>query len=263
MLVEMGADRVHHAFWRFDDKNHPDYVPGNPFERRFATTTRGRRRDRGAARGPGRRRRRDRRLRPRRPAHGRRDRDQRVARAEGLPGAPRAPTRSPAGSRRSRSTGRRRPAVGRAATTAGCSSTSRGASRRDVDPERVRGRSATADRRAGSPGRPRGPADRHAGAQARGSVPDGARRRPPDLFVYFGDLRWRSVGTVGDGPIHTFENDTGPDDANHAPDGLFIVTGPGVARGGPVDGMQLMDVTPTVLRLFGLDVPADMHGRPL
>ena len=27
---------------------------------------------------------------------------------------------------------------------------------------------------------------------------------PPDLFVYFGDLRWRSVGTVGTGMIHTF-----------------------------------------------------------
>ena len=33
----------------------------------------------------------------------------------------------------------------------------------------------------------------------------------PDLIVYFGDLYWRSVGTVGGGRIHTFENDTGPD----------------------------------------------------
>jgi predicted AlkP superfamily phosphohydrolase/phosphomutase len=84
---------------------------------------------------------------------------------------------------------------------------------------------------------------------------------PPDLFVYFGDLRWRSVGTVGTGQVHTFENDTGPDDANHAPDGLLIATGPGIPPQGPVEGMQLMDVTPTVLRLFGLDVPADLQGR--
>jgi predicted AlkP superfamily phosphohydrolase/phosphomutase len=86
---------------------------------------------------------------------------------------------------------------------------------------------------------------------------------PPDLFVYFGDLRWRSVGTVGTGEIHTFENDTGPDDANHAPDGLIIVSGPGVAPTGPVGGMQLMDVTPTVLRLFGLDVPASLQGHAI
>jgi predicted AlkP superfamily phosphohydrolase/phosphomutase len=84
---------------------------------------------------------------------------------------------------------------------------------------------------------------------------------PPDLFVYFGDLRWRSVGTVGSGAIHTFENDTGPDDANHAPDGMLIVTGPDITPTGPVPGMQLMDVTPTVLRLFGLEPPADLQGK--
>ena len=28
---------------------------------------------------------------------------------------------------------------------------------------------------------------------------------PPDLIVYFGDLSWRSVGTVGHGSIYTFE----------------------------------------------------------
>ena len=80
-------------------------------------------------------------------------------------------------------------------------------------------------------------------------------------IVYFGDLRWRSVGTVGSGSVHTFENDTGPDDANHAPYGLLIASGPGVAPRGPVEGMQLMDVTPTVLRLFGLDVPDSLQGR--
>jgi predicted AlkP superfamily phosphohydrolase/phosphomutase len=86
---------------------------------------------------------------------------------------------------------------------------------------------------------------------------------PPDLFVYFGNLRWRSVGTVGTGQIHTFENDTGPDDANHAQDGLLIATGPGIDPAGPVGDMQLMDVTPTILRLFGLDIPADLQGRVL
>ena len=54
----------------------------------------------------------------------------------------------------------------------------------------------------------------------------------PDLIVYFGDLAWRAVGTVGgDEGIHTFENDTGPDDANHAQDGLLIMAGPGVEPG--------------------------------
>src|SRR6478609_1065279 len=30
---------------------------------------------------------------------------------------------------------------------------------------------------------------------------------PPDLIVYFGNLTWRSIGSVGDGAIHTREND--------------------------------------------------------
>jgi predicted AlkP superfamily phosphohydrolase/phosphomutase len=84
---------------------------------------------------------------------------------------------------------------------------------------------------------------------------------PPDLFVYFGDLRWRSVGTVGTGEIHTFENDTGPDDANHAYNGLLIAAGPGVPSQGPLEGLQLMDVSPTILRRFGLGVPTDWQGH--
>ena len=35
MLVEMGPDRLHHAFWRFYDHDHPDYEPGNPYEQGF------------------------------------------------------------------------------------------------------------------------------------------------------------------------------------------------------------------------------------
>ena len=85
----------------------------------------------------------------------------------------------------------------------------------------------------------------------------------PDLIVYFGDLAWRSVGTVGgDEGIHTFENDTGPDDANHAQDGLLIMAGPGI-EAGPVDGMHLLDVAPTVLELLGIEVPESMRGRSL
>ncbi len=86
---------------------------------------------------------------------------------------------------------------------------------------------------------------------------------PPDLFVYFGDLRWRSVGTLGTGELHTFENDTGPDDANHAQDGMILLNGPGIDPRGPVDGLQLMDLSPTVLKLFGLEVPPDMQGKPI
>jgi predicted AlkP superfamily phosphohydrolase/phosphomutase len=83
----------------------------------------------------------------------------------------------------------------------------------------------------------------------------------PDLIVYFGDLRWRSVGSVGIGSIHTFENDTGPDEANHSQYGIFIMGGAGMKARGKVSGLHVMDVAPTVLNLLGLRVPEDMEGK--
>jgi predicted AlkP superfamily phosphohydrolase/phosphomutase len=85
----------------------------------------------------------------------------------------------------------------------------------------------------------------------------------PDLIVHFGNLLWRSVGTVGgDEGVHTFENDTGPDDANHAQEGLFVLAAPGVTPGAR-EGAHLLDVAPTALGLLGLDVPASMRGTSL
>jgi predicted AlkP superfamily phosphohydrolase/phosphomutase len=85
----------------------------------------------------------------------------------------------------------------------------------------------------------------------------------PDLIVHFGDLLWRSVGTIGgDEGLYTFDNDTGPDDANHAQDGLLIMAGPDITPG-PREGMQLLDVAPTVLSLLGMDVPQTMRGQSL
>jgi predicted AlkP superfamily phosphohydrolase/phosphomutase len=81
----------------------------------------------------------------------------------------------------------------------------------------------------------------------------------PDLLVYFGDLLWRSIGQVGTGAVHVFENDSGPDDANHAREGLYVVAGEGVPAG-PGPERELRDVAPTLLELLGEPVPADMEG---
>ena len=83
----------------------------------------------------------------------------------------------------------------------------------------------------------------------------------PDLIVYFGDLSWRSVGSLGLNRIHTFENDTGPDDANHAQEGLYIFYDPRQKGQGAGPRRHLMDVAPTVLDLMGLPVPAEMQGH--
>jgi predicted AlkP superfamily phosphohydrolase/phosphomutase len=85
----------------------------------------------------------------------------------------------------------------------------------------------------------------------------------PDLIVYLGDLRWRSVGTLGLGQgLYTFENDTGPDDANHAATGVFALSAAGVGTG-RVDDVSIYDVAPTLQRLLGLAPPPGQSGRIL
>ncbi len=83
----------------------------------------------------------------------------------------------------------------------------------------------------------------------------------PDLMVYFGDLHWRAVGSLGHGKHWTLDNDTGPDYANHAVQGMFILYEPGRKGAGRVNGHQLMDIAPTLLDRFGLSIPGDMQGR--
>jgi predicted AlkP superfamily phosphohydrolase/phosphomutase len=87
------------------------------------------------------------------------------------------------------------------------------------------------------------------------------RNVSPDLMIYFGNLSWRSVGSMGHGRIHTRENDIGPDDANHAQQGIFIMYDPQRQGMGKVDGLRIMDVAPTVLDAMGLPIPADMQGK--
>ena len=84
----------------------------------------------------------------------------------------------------------------------------------------------------------------------------------PDLICYFGNLAWRSIGSVGDGRVQVRENDTGPDDANHAKYGIAIMLGPGMPDSLP-DDAHLFDIAPTLLTALGMDVPAEMRGRAL
>jgi predicted AlkP superfamily phosphohydrolase/phosphomutase len=87
---------------------------------------------------------------------------------------------------------------------------------------------------------------------------------PPDLLVYFDNLRWRSAGSLGHGDIYSFENDTGPDDCNHDEYGLISLYDPRrPGAGREVTGAELMDVAPTILELMNLPIPDVMQGRSL
>ncbi|MDE2127439.1 MAG: alkaline phosphatase family protein [Armatimonadetes bacterium] len=91
----------------------------------------------------------------------------------------------------------------------------------------------------------------------------------PDLIVYFGDLSWRSIGSVGNRSIWTHDNDTGPDDANHAQQGIFMMAERGALleqRSGTTTtqperkDISIYDVAPTVLAALGVAAPAGV-GR--
>ncbi len=71
---------------------------------------------------------------------------------------------------------------------------------------------------------------------------------PPDLIVYLGDLSWRSIGTVGNERLFHYENDTGPDDANHAQEGIYITGNKGIlGKDGQAD---IKDIFYTIMKIF-------------
>jgi len=89
------------------------------------------------------------------------------------------------------------------------------------------------------------------------------RNVAPDLIVHFGGLYWRSIGGVGYPVIHVLENDTGPDDCNHAQFGSFILAASNSPLHGEVTGAHLLDIAPTLLELGGYEIPSSMQGRSL
>ncbi|MPZ08123.1 MAG: nucleotide pyrophosphatase [Nitrososphaeraceae archaeon] len=84
----------------------------------------------------------------------------------------------------------------------------------------------------------------------------------PDLMVYFDNLFWRSAGTIGHNTMYLSENDTGPDDSVHSHNGIFIMYDPQLELRGRVD-LSIYDVAPTILDLLGIAIRPDMQGRSI
>lgn len=86
---------------------------------------------------------------------------------------------------------------------------------------------------------------------------------PPDLLVYAGNLRYRSLATLGLGQgLFTEDNDTGPDHANHAEHGIVLLHGMGLDRGRR-DDLSIYDVSPTLHEYFRLGDQPGQRGRPI
>lgn len=94
------------------------------------------------------------------------------------------------------------------------------------------------------------------------------RNIPPDLLIYFGNLFWRSIGSVGHNTLYVYENDTGPDGANHDYNGIFIASKVNAKQqvkgsGQPIEKLRLLDITPTLLRYYGIRPTKTMRGKSL
>ncbi|MGY5875540.1 MAG: alkaline phosphatase family protein [Candidatus Thorarchaeota archaeon] len=84
----------------------------------------------------------------------------------------------------------------------------------------------------------------------------------PDLLVYFDDLSWRTAGSIGHPSIYLSENDTGPDDAVHDWDGIYVVKFPG-QKEGKREARNILDIAPTVLEFVGAEKQHKMNGKAI
>ncbi len=63
-------------------------------------------------------------------------------------------------------------------------------------------------------------------------------------------------------PLHLPREPAGPA-AEHSPYGMVAMRGPGIKRDELIFGSTLLDITPTILTLFGVPIGRDMDGKPL
>lgn len=83
----------------------------------------------------------------------------------------------------------------------------------------------------------------------------------PDLFIYFDDCRWNISELIGYESIYSYDTTKGPDDGGHGPYGFLAMSGPGIPLMGELEGLDLLDIAPTILSIMGVEVPEDMEGR--
>jgi predicted AlkP superfamily phosphohydrolase/phosphomutase len=96
-----------------------------------------------------------------------------------------------------------------------------------------------------------------------GEIYRNVRNVAPDLIVQFSELNRTSIESVGHSKLHLHGDDTGPDGYIHAQHGIFILTAPNCPLTGEYQSASLPDIAPTLLDLAGYEIPETMQGRSL
>jgi len=91
----------------------------------------------------------------------------------------------------------------------------------------------------------------------------------PDLVIQWEDYtcwgrgRYDSRGTpIFEASSH-FEFRDLPLTGAHRPEGVLIISGPGIRSGARIEGARLLDLAPTILSLLSIKPPSEMDGRLL
>jgi predicted AlkP superfamily phosphohydrolase/phosphomutase len=86
------------------------------------------------------------------------------------------------------------------------------------------------------------------------------REQAPDLMAFFGGLGVRALGTLGASSVYAERDPRGGDDANHDTHGIFALAGAGVEARGELAECSIHDVGASVLGLFGIPLPEGWLG---
>ncbi len=84
----------------------------------------------------------------------------------------------------------------------------------------------------------------------------------PDLLVDFSAAGWRALDTVGHSGVYAPAGEL-ENTCSHSRQGMFLLAAPNCPLGGVYQGASLLDLAPTLLDLAGYSVPSAMQGRSL
>ena len=82
----------------------------------------------------------------------------------------------------------------------------------------------------------------------------------PDLLAFFDGLSVRALASVGASALYAERDPRGGDAANHDPLGIFALAGPGISPRGDLGECSIHDVGASVLSLFGIPLPSGWLG---
>lgn len=93
-------------------------------------------------------------------------------------------------------------------------------------------------------------------------TPLGLAKLDPSVRYFFPDTpRAKAEGYLFDELFRGYAETN--KEGMHDPRGIFLLHGPGIARGLEIEGSTNLDIAPTLLALMGIAVPASIMGRPL